>query len=42
MKKLLMGHSVRGDVDLNYYDFQDKEKLKKIYDKYRSEFRILS
>jgi len=40
-KKILMGHSLRGDVDLSYYDFQDEEELKKIYDKYWKDFRIL-
>ncbi len=29
VKKILMGHSLRGDVDLGYYDFQDEEELKK-------------
>ena len=42
IKKLLMGHSLRGDVDLNHYDFQDEEELRKIYDKYWRDFRILS
>ena len=42
IKKLLMGHSPRGDVDLNHYDFQDEEELRKIYDKYWRDFRILS
>ncbi len=41
VKKILMGHSLRGDVDLSYYDFQDEEELKKIYDKYWRDFRIL-
>ncbi|MEM1670760.1 MAG: hypothetical protein QXY92_06675 [Archaeoglobaceae archaeon] len=42
IKKLLMGHSLRGDVDLNHYDFQDEEELRKIYDRYWRDFRILS
>jgi len=42
VKKILMGHSLLGDVDLNHYDFQDEEELKKIYDKYWRDFRILS
>ncbi|MDI9645645.1 MAG: tyrosine-type recombinase/integrase [Archaeoglobales archaeon] len=42
VKKLLMGHSLQGDVDLNHYDFQDEEELRKIYDKYWRGFRILS
>lgn len=41
VKKILMGHSLRGDVDLSHYDFQDEEELKKIYDKYWRDFRIL-
>jgi integrase/recombinase XerD len=50
VKKMLMGHVVsseeyvalRGvDVDLEHYDFQDEEDLKKIYDKYWSSFRIM-
>ncbi len=41
VKKLLMGHSLGGDVDLNHYDFQDEEELKKIYDRYWRDFRIL-
>ena len=41
IKKILMGHSLRGDVDLSHYDFQGKEELKNIYDRYWAEFRIL-
>ncbi|AIY89875.1 tyrosine-type recombinase/integrase [Geoglobus acetivorans] len=41
IKKMLMGHSMRNDVDLGHYDFQDEEELKKIYDKYWKDFRIL-
>ncbi|MBE8539399.1 tyrosine-type recombinase/integrase [Geoglobus acetivorans] len=41
VKKILMGHSTAGDVDLSHYDFQDEEELKKIYDKYWKDFRIL-
>jgi len=33
IKKLLMGHSTRGDVDLSHYNAQSEEDLKKIYDK---------
>ena len=40
VKKILMGHSLRGDVDLSYYDFQDEDDLKKIYDRYWRDFRI--
>ena len=32
-KKILMGHSLRGDVDLMHYNYQSEEDLKKIYDK---------
>ena len=32
IKKLLMGHSLRGDVDLMHYNFQSEEDLKRIYD----------
>ncbi|WP_245526129.1 tyrosine-type recombinase/integrase [Archaeoglobus profundus] len=41
VKKILMGHSTAGDVDLSHYDFQDEEELKKIYDEYWKNFRIL-
>ena len=33
IKKILMGHSLKGDVDLNHYNAQSEEDLKKIYDK---------
>jgi integrase/recombinase XerD len=33
IKKLLMGHSLKGDVDLMYYNCQSEEDLKKIYDR---------
>jgi len=33
IKKLIMGHSTRGDVDLMHYNCQSEEDLKKIYDK---------
>jgi len=32
VKKILMGHSLNGDVDLQHYNFQSKEDLKQIYD----------
>ncbi|MCD6493220.1 MAG: hypothetical protein J7K36_05410 [Archaeoglobaceae archaeon] len=41
IKKLLMGHSLHGDVDLQHYDFQDEEELKQIYDRYWRDFKIL-
>jgi integrase/recombinase XerD len=33
IKKILMGHSLRGDVDLMHYNYQAEEDLKKIFDK---------
>jgi len=33
IKKILMGHSLRGDVDLMHYNCQSEEDLKLIYDK---------
>ncbi len=33
IKKILMGHSLKGDVDLMHYNAQSPEDLKKIYDK---------
>jgi len=33
IKKILMGHSTKGDVDLMHYNAQSEEDLKKIYDK---------
>jgi integrase/recombinase XerD len=33
IKKILMGHSLRGDVDLMHYNAQSPEDLKAIYDK---------
>jgi len=49
IKKMLMGHVVSdeefvfssSDIDLAHYDFQDEEDLKKIYDRYWRDFRIL-
>ena len=32
IKKILMGHSLNGDVDLQHYNAQSEEDLKKIYD----------
>jgi integrase/recombinase XerD len=34
IKKILMGHSMKGDVDLMHYNAQSEEDLKKIYDKF--------
>jgi integrase/recombinase XerD len=33
IKKILMGHSMKGDVDLMHYNAQSEKDLKKIYDK---------
>lgn len=33
IKKILMGHSLKGDIDLMHYNAQSEEDLKKIYDK---------
>jgi len=33
IKKILMGHSLKGDVDLMHYNCQSEDDLKKIYDK---------
>jgi len=32
-KELLMGHSLKGKVDLRHYAYLDEDDLKKIYDK---------
>ena len=34
IKKILMGHSLKGDVDLMHYNAQSEEDLKKIYDRF--------
>jgi integrase/recombinase XerD len=33
IKKILMGHSLRGDVDLSHYNYQSEEDLREIYEK---------
>lgn len=33
IKKILMGHSLKGDVDLMHYNCQSEDDLKRIYDK---------
>jgi len=33
IKKILMGHSLKGDVDLQHYNAQSEDDLKHIYDK---------
>jgi integrase/recombinase XerD len=37
IKKILMGHSMKGDVDLMHYNYQSEEDLKKIYDRVMNE-----
>jgi len=37
IKKILMGHSLKGDVDLMHYNCQSEEDLKRIYDKVMEE-----
>jgi integrase/recombinase XerD len=37
IKKILMGHSLKGDVDLMHYNAQSPEDLKKIYDRVMSD-----
>jgi integrase/recombinase XerD len=41
IKKILMGHSMKGDVDLSNYNAQSEEDLKKIYDKIMGENIII-
>jgi integrase/recombinase XerD len=41
IKKILMGHSLKGDVDLMHYNAQSEEDLKRIYDKVMNGFVIL-
>jgi integrase/recombinase XerD len=41
IKKILMGHSLRGDIDLMHYNAQSEEDLKKIYDKVFNKHEIL-
>ncbi|MCJ7570443.1 MAG: site-specific integrase [Candidatus Thermoplasmatota archaeon] len=33
VKEILMGHSIKGNIDLSHYLYLDEEELKKIYDK---------
>ena len=33
IKKILMGHSLKSDVDLVHYNYQSEDDLKRIYDK---------
>jgi integrase/recombinase XerD len=44
IKKILMGHSLKNDVDLMHYNAQSEEDLKKIYDRVMGEktgYRII-
>jgi len=41
IKKILMGHSLKGDVDLMHYNAQSEDDLKKIYDKVMGENIII-
>ena len=41
VKRMLMGRSLRGDVDLQHYAFQDEEEPKQIYDRYWKDLKIL-
>jgi integrase/recombinase XerD len=36
IKKILMGHSLKGDVDLQHYNYQSEDDLKMIYDRVMS------
>jgi len=38
IKKILMGHSLKGDVDLMHYNFQSEEDLKKVYNSVMTKF----
>jgi integrase len=40
IKKLLMGHSTRSDVDLMHYNGQSEDDLKQIYEKVMGDYRI--
>jgi integrase len=40
IKKLLMGHSTRSDVDLMHYNGQNTEDLRQIYEKVMGDYRI--
>ena len=33
IKKIIMGHSLKNDIDLMHYNYQSEEDLKRIYDK---------
>jgi integrase/recombinase XerD len=42
IKKIIMGHSLKGDVDLMHYNYQSKEDLRKIYDNIMSDLKLLN
>ncbi len=42
IKKILMGHSLRGDVDLMHYNAQSEQDLKSIYDRVMNNALLLS
>jgi len=42
IKKILMGHSIRSDVDLSHYNYQSEADLKKIYDRVMNNDLLLS
>ena len=41
IKKILMGHSLKGDVDLMHYNYQSPEDLMEIYNKIMGGLKIL-
>ncbi|MBN1860460.1 MAG: site-specific integrase [Candidatus Thermoplasmatota archaeon] len=41
IKKILMGHSLKGDVDLMHYNAQSPEDLKLIYDKVMGQSKVV-
>jgi len=42
IKKILMGHSLKGDVDLMHYNYQSEGDLKRIYDKIMADNIIIT
>ncbi len=40
IKKILIGHSLKGDVDQNHYNAQSEEDLKRIYDRVFSDLNL--
>jgi len=41
VKKILMGHSLKGDTDLMHYNYQSEDDLKRTYDKVMGDNNIL-